>query len=70
MEAMEKEPTKIVINQGFMPLKLVTPVYHLSTSYLYKLRYERKLFHYTLGSKTFIEVEELEALIRSGKKIN
>lgn len=65
---MEKDQTKFNFNQDYLPLQQVPIRYNLSISYLYKLRYQRRLFHYSLGAKIFIRVSELEALIGSGKK--
>ena len=53
---------------GYLPLEKIKSIYGISVSYLYKLRYERRLFHYSLGARTFINIEELEALICNGKK--
>jgi hypothetical protein len=62
------EQPELIIKPGFLPIKKVTEIYGLSRAYIYQLRYARKLFHYELGSRTFIDVVELENLIKSGKK--
>lgn len=62
---MEIDPS---IPQNFFSLKTVADRYGITTRYLYKLRYDRKLSHYTLGERIFIDINELEALIRQGKK--
>jgi hypothetical protein len=65
---MESEQITVVIQQKYMPLEMVNKLYGISISYLYKLRYQRKLFHYNLGKRTFIDIKELEELIKKGKK--
>lgn len=62
------EQNELIIKPGFLPISQVTKVYGLSRSYLYQLRYERKLLHYQLGSRTFIRTTELEDLIERGRK--
>ena len=52
----------------YITIKQAQELYGLSRSYLYKLRYDRRIFHYSLGEKTFIKVSELNALIEAGKK--
>jgi hypothetical protein len=59
---------QLVVKPGFLSINQITAVYGLSRSYLYQLRYERKILHYELGSRTFIKVAELEDLIERGKK--
>ena len=52
----------------FVTIQQAQDLFGLSRSYLYKLRYERKIFHYELGQRTYIKVAELNDLIQQGKK--
>lgn len=65
----EKERIEqLVIEPEYLPMNHITKIYGLSRAFLYQLKYERKIFHYSLGSRTFIKVSELEELIAKGKK--
>lgn len=52
----------------FITLKQAQELYGMSRTTLYRLRHERKIFHYLLGDKTYIKVAELDDLIERGKK--
>jgi hypothetical protein len=52
----------------FITLAQAKDLYGLSRTTLYRLRYDRKIFHYSLGDKTFVRVSELNELIEAGKK--
>jgi hypothetical protein len=52
----------------FLSINKARDLYGLSRSYLYKLRYERKIFHYSLGGKTFVKTAEINELLEAGKK--
>lgn len=61
-------PKELQIDQKFLPLERAMEAFGLSRSYFYKLKAERRLFHFSLGSRVFIDKDELERLIASGRK--
>lgn len=68
MKAQDNHITELVFRPDYLPVNLITKFYGISRAYLYQLKYQRKISHYELGSRTFIKVSELEDLIQRGMK--
>lgn len=50
------------LKSDLLPLKLAAIKYHISESYLYKLRYQQHLKFYKLGSMSYVKDSELVSL--------
>ena len=57
--------TKIIsesLETDYLPLRYAAIKYHISESYLYKLKHQQRLKFYKLGSISYIRCSELENL--------